>query len=62
VKSVGVDTTQVKLTHLGWQTGDEWNHVFDYFMQAWDVVLGRLQYRFETGLIDWDDPYRPSTS
>jgi len=54
------DTTRVKLTHLGWQTGDEWDQVFGYFMRAWEVVLGRLQYHFATGPIDWNNPYNPS--
>lgn len=54
------DVTRVKLTHLGWQDGEEWDQVFAYFMRTWDVVLGRLAYRFSTGPIDWDDPYRPA--
>jgi len=55
---VDVGSTRVTLTHLGWQTGGEWDQVFDYFVRAWDVVLGRLQYRFSNGPINWDDPYR----
>ena len=56
---VDASSTRVTLTHLGWQTGGEWGQVFDYFVRAWDVVLGRLQYRFSNGPIDWHDPYRP---
>jgi uncharacterized protein YndB with AHSA1/START domain len=59
---VDADNTRVKLTHLGWQNGGEWDQVFDYFVQAWDVVLGRLQYLFENGPVDWDAPYNPSVS
>lgn len=51
--------TRVRLTHLGWREGEEWNKVFEYFKRAWDVVLGRLQYMFVSGPIDWKDPYRP---
>ncbi len=59
---VDAGSTLVKLTHLGWQTGEAWEQVFDYFMQAWEVVLGRLRYRFATGPIDWNQPYRPPVS
>jgi uncharacterized protein YndB with AHSA1/START domain len=54
--------TQVALTHLGWQEGEEWEQVYDYFLRAWDVVLGRLQHRFSVGPVDWSNPYRPSGS
>ena len=53
------DSTQVVLTHLGWQEGGEWDQVYDYFVRAWDVVMGCLQHRFSVGVIDWRDPYRP---
>ena len=53
-------STRVTLTHLGWKEGEEWDQVFDYFLRAWDIVLGRLAYRFSTGPIDWRDPYTPS--
>jgi uncharacterized protein YndB with AHSA1/START domain len=59
---VDADTTRIKFTHLGWQEGEEWDQVFEYFKQAWDVVLGRLGYRFFTGPIDWHNPYRPPAS
>jgi len=55
--------TRVRLTHLGWREGEEWEKVFQYFMRAWDIVLGRLEYTFSTGKsIDWENPYRPSIS
>jgi uncharacterized protein YndB with AHSA1/START domain len=53
-------STKVTLTHLGWKEGEEWDQVYDYFLRAWDVVLGRLAYRFSTGPIDWLNPYPPS--
>lgn len=52
-------TTLLKLTHLGWGQGQEWDQAFAYFMQAWQIVLGRLAHRFAVGPIDWDNPYRP---
>jgi uncharacterized protein YndB with AHSA1/START domain len=51
--------TKVRLTHLGWKEGEEWEKVFQYFMHAWDIVLGRLEHMFATGKpVDWENPYR----
>jgi uncharacterized protein YndB with AHSA1/START domain len=55
----GAGATRVKVTHLGWGEGEEWEQVFDYFVRAWRVVLGRLERRFAFGPVDWRDPYRP---
>lgn len=52
------DGTEVRVTHLGWQEGDEWDQVYDYFTQAWDIVLKRLVHRFTVGPVDWQDPPR----
>ena len=49
----------VKLTHLGWREGEEWAKVYQYFKNAWDIVLGRLEYIYSGGTIDWNNPYRP---
>jgi uncharacterized protein YndB with AHSA1/START domain len=54
------DMTGVRLTHLGWREGEEWDQVYAYFIRAWQIVLGRLERRFAVGPIDWDDPYTPS--
>jgi len=52
--------TRVRLTHLGWREGEEWEKVFQYFLRAWDIVLGRLERMFSTGEpIDWENPYSP---
>jgi len=52
--------TKVRLTHLGWRKGEEWEKVFQYFQRAWDVVLGRLEHTFSTGMpINWENPYSP---
>jgi len=54
------DQTRVRLTHLGWREGDEWEKVFQYFLRAWDIVLGRLERLFSTEKpIDWENPYSP---
>jgi hypothetical protein len=47
------------LTHLGWWEGEEWAKVYQYFKNAWDIVLGRLEYIYSGGTIDWNNPYRP---
>lgn len=44
----------VKLTHLGWKEGKEWDEVYAYFDKAWDIVLTRLKKRFEQGPIKWE--------
>lgn len=64
----GPDATRVALRHFGWGRGDRWQAVRDYFAGAWPHVLGRLQYRFEHGAIDWRAPpdgaayFRPARS
>jgi uncharacterized protein YndB with AHSA1/START domain len=41
----------------GWGEGDEWDKAYEYFEYAWKkVVLPRLQYRFESGPVDWKNP------
>ncbi|MBV6647964.1 MAG: SRPBCC domain-containing protein [Cyclobacteriaceae bacterium] len=39
--------TEILLTHLGWQEGEEWNEVFQYFDQAWDQVIKWLIESFQ---------------
>ena len=48
---------RVRLTHLGWREGEEWDKVFQYFRRAWDIVLGRLEHRFSKGPIEWNNPH-----
>lgn len=54
------ENTRVILNHLGWGKSSDWEQVYNYFERAWDIVLGRLQYRFLYGPIDWDNPYTPN--
>lgn len=37
------ETTAVHLTHLGFGEGEAWDQTHDYFLRAWDVVLGRFK-------------------
>jgi uncharacterized protein YndB with AHSA1/START domain len=52
-------STLVRLTHMGWQDGGEWEQVYEYFESAWWTVLARLRERFSSGPIDWADPFFP---
>ena len=52
----GADSTEVTVTHLGWREGEQWQKAYEYFIRAWDIVLGRLKKRFDEGPIDWTAP------
>ena len=54
LKDEGFGNTRVILTHHGWGKGGNWDSVFDYFQNAWDIVLDNLVHRFSEGPIDWD--------
>ena len=54
--SLANNKTHITLTHLGWQTGESWDNLYNYFQKAWDRVLSRLQYCFDFGPIDWKNP------
>ena len=51
------ERTWVILHHDGWGEGGAWDQAFEYFQRAWlKVVLPRLEYRFEHGTVDWQNP------
>ena len=50
---------KVSLAHSGFVEGEEWDECFDFFSWSWDIVLGRFQYRFTVGPVDWSRPYVP---
>ncbi len=52
----GANTTEVTIAHLGWEEGEQWQKAFEYFVRAWDVVLGRLKKRFDEGPVEWSAP------
>ena len=41
------ERTFVKLTHYGWQEGDDWEPVYHYFDRAWSRVLDNLLESFK---------------
>jgi uncharacterized protein YndB with AHSA1/START domain len=45
--------TRVRLSHVGWGDGGEWDKAYEYFDSAWGHVLANLQKRFVEGPIDW---------
>ena len=49
------EATRLRLTHLGWGEGADWDAAYQYFDGAWrTVVLPRFKHRFEQGPIDWN--------
>jgi len=42
-----LNSTRIRFYHLGWQEGEEWDQVYNYFQKAWEYVLGNLQKYFE---------------
>ena len=51
---VGEGVTRVRLTHLGWGEGEDWDRAYEYFDRAWGGhVLPRLVRRFADGPLDW---------
>ena len=53
MEPVGDAETRVRLSHVGWGDGGEWDKAYDYFDRAWGNVLASLQKRFAEGPIDW---------
>lgn len=47
------DRTHVEMTHSGWGEGEEWDKTYAYFDEAWEAVLGNLEYRFRVGPVEW---------
>lgn len=50
---------QLHLVHSSFLEGEEWDEFFEFSNWNWDLVLGRFQYRFAVGPIDWNKPYIP---
>lgn len=54
LKRKGPSATLVTLTHTGWGVGPDWDRCYEYFSQAWPVVLGRLEAVCAGGVMDWE--------
>jgi uncharacterized protein YndB with AHSA1/START domain len=52
-EALSPERTRVQMHHLGWREGEIWSKAFEYFVNAWDIVLSRLERRFKDGPIDW---------
>lgn len=52
---VDAKTTRVRLHHVGWGDGGQWDQTYAYFDKAWGNVLGNLKKRFDSGPVDWTD-------
>ncbi len=59
-EELGPKRTKVRFSQIGWGNGEMWDKLFAYFDHGWDVILRRLQWRFENGPVDWKNP--PMTS
>jgi uncharacterized protein YndB with AHSA1/START domain len=53
MEPAGDSETRVRLSHVGWGDGGEWDKAYEYFNSAWGHVLANLQKRFVEGPIDW---------
>lgn len=58
-KKIDDEKTRIFICHTGWGDGNEWDDAFDYFSDAWDVILKRLEMRFDSGPIDWNQKNYP---
>ena len=52
-EALGERSTRVRLLHVGWGSGGEWDASHAYFDRAWGAVLGNLKKRFDSGPVDW---------
>lgn len=52
---VDAKTTRVRLHHVGWGEGGQWDQTRNYFDKAWGNVLNNLKKRFDTGPVDWTE-------
>lgn len=47
--------TRVRLHHVGWGDGGQWDQAYVYFDRVWGRVLGQLQQRWDKGPMDWTE-------
>jgi len=56
---VGQNWTLVRFQEFGWKDDKGGEQVYEYFDQAWELVLERLAHSFTHGPVDWKRPWRP---
>ena len=47
-RPINDNNTEVKISHLGWLPGDNWDEVYNYFNLAWVTVLDWLESSCES--------------
>jgi uncharacterized protein YndB with AHSA1/START domain len=52
--AVDATHTRVRLSQIGWKTGDEWDKAFAYLAGGNAQLLNALHHRFASGPIDWE--------
>lgn len=52
----GENATDLTLTCLGWQNGEEWDRAYEYFLKNNPVFLNLLRKRFTEGPLKWSEP------
>jgi uncharacterized protein YndB with AHSA1/START domain len=52
-EAISEKLTRVRLSHIGWGDGGEWDKAYAYFERAWGNVLANMKKRFDDGPIDW---------
>ncbi len=50
---IGASQTRVRVTHLGWGQGAEWDRAYAHMERGWTELTQRLAARFEKGPMDW---------
>ena len=40
---IAENQTKIKLSHIGWPEGDDWELVYNYFDKAWNMVLEGME-------------------
>ncbi|MEE8118933.1 MAG: SRPBCC domain-containing protein [Gammaproteobacteria bacterium] len=48
--------TDVYITHAGLGDHGQWIGVHTYFTNAWQIILGRLEWTMHNGPVDWKNP------
>lgn len=53
LRPAGAGRTALRMTQLGWGTGEIWDRAYSHMQAGWQMVAKQLEQRFEHGPIDW---------